>query len=340
MKVAGNKVDDVPRSSLDKEHFENQVEEWIEHNPDILGQKLLIIDRQPTTTEGKKPDLLALDEEGNLVIIEVKNEEAKRDVIGQVLDYASQLADNTEDDLQKSANSKHMVLREAFSSKFGVTPDVNFNSKQRMIVVAPELDDSVPRIVDFLATYGLDIQVVTFGYHKDGSNEYITRGLIQPEKISIEASESIESYFQSPPYLAAALDRIRSFFQEENCSFRKPRGNDISIFSNSHLGKVGRLYKQKKAIVVGLRPNYTKPEDIKRLSALPSCTPSADKGRKTASGGEIINWVDFRRIRKPEDFDQYTDEIKRAMSSLEEYYGNPPADWKKTAEEGEVEEQE
>ena len=269
-----------------------------------------------------------MDEEGNLVIIEIKNEEAKRDVIGQILDYASQLANNTEEDLEKIASSKNIGLREAFKKVFGDDTGINFNTKQRMIIVAPELDACVPRITDFLATYGLDIQAVTFGFHKDNSAEYITRGLVRPEKIVVEVSESVVAYFESPPKLVNMLKKIRHFVEEENCYFTKPRGNEISFYSETHRHRVGILRKQKSAIVFGIHPNYNEKEDIERVDALQNSKIYLYKDRKTASGGPIIDWVEFKKIYKWEDFEHYITEIKKSMSSLEEYYNNPN-DWKR-----------
>jgi len=333
MKVVDDRVEDVPKGSLDKEHYEEHVESWIEQKPEILGEELIIIDRQPRTTEGKKPDLLGLDSEGNLVIIEVKNEKAERDVIGQVLDYASQLADNTEEDLERIASTRRVALREAFRKAFGDDKGISFGTKQRMIVVAPELDASVPRIMDFLARHGLDIEGVTFGFHKDGSDEYLTRGLIRPERISVLVSESIVAYFKSPPHLASTLGKIREFLENENCYFGKPRGNDISFFSEAHRHRVGTVIKQKRAILLGLHPNYWKEEEIDRVRNMPLYKVVPYKDRKTASGGEIIDWVNIRNIRKPEDFQNHIEEIKKAMVSLDEYYSHPEisADWKRIA---------
>ena len=78
MKVVEGKLEEVPESDFDKEHYEEQVENWIEQKPEILAENLMIIDRQLRTEEGEKPDLLAIDDEGNLVIFEVKNEKASR----------------------------------------------------------------------------------------------------------------------------------------------------------------------------------------------------------------------------------------------------------------------
>ena len=55
------------------------------------------------------------------------------------------------------------------------------------------------------------------------------------------------------------------------------------------------------------------------------------KDRETEKGGEIIDWVDFRRLVSSEDFEKIKDEMLRAMKSLDEYYSNPSisAHWKK-----------
>ena len=52
------------------------IEEWVEKNPEILGEKLLIIQKEFDGFDdtNERLDLLALDLEGNLVIIELRND--------------------------------------------------------------------------------------------------------------------------------------------------------------------------------------------------------------------------------------------------------------------------
>ncbi|GAG88860.1 unnamed protein product, partial [marine sediment metagenome] len=51
--------------------------------------ELLIIGRQVTTDFGGRIDLLAIDRQGDITIIELKRNKTPRDIVAQVLDYAS-----------------------------------------------------------------------------------------------------------------------------------------------------------------------------------------------------------------------------------------------------------
>ncbi|MCL1803732.1 MAG: endonuclease NucS, partial [Eubacteriaceae bacterium] len=70
------------------------LQEWICGNPEILGEKLLIIQKEFAgfSDTNERLDLLALDTEGNLVIIENKLDDSGRDVVWQALKYVSYCA--------------------------------------------------------------------------------------------------------------------------------------------------------------------------------------------------------------------------------------------------------
>ena len=71
----------------EREHLQ----EWIAQNPDTLGENLLIIQKEYDgfNDTHERLDLLALDEKGNLVIIENKLDDTGRDVVWQALKYTS-----------------------------------------------------------------------------------------------------------------------------------------------------------------------------------------------------------------------------------------------------------
>jgi RecB family endonuclease NucS len=72
------------------------LEEWICRNPELLGDRLLVIDRQRNISGVGQLDLLAIDEAGTLVVIELKRDRTPREAVAQVLDYASWLDSATE----------------------------------------------------------------------------------------------------------------------------------------------------------------------------------------------------------------------------------------------------
>ena len=73
------------------------LQEWLAHQPDALGEELLIIQKEFDGSDDTRErlDLLALDKDGNLVIIENKLDDSGRDVVWQALKYASYCASLT-----------------------------------------------------------------------------------------------------------------------------------------------------------------------------------------------------------------------------------------------------
>ncbi len=69
---------------------EESLEDWLERNPAVLDEDdpLVIIGRQVPTDAGPI-DLLALNQSGDLVVIELKRGRTPRETIAQALDYIS-----------------------------------------------------------------------------------------------------------------------------------------------------------------------------------------------------------------------------------------------------------
>lgn len=67
------------------------IQEWIATHPSILGDDLLIIGKEFSGFEGarERPDLLAVDTDGKLVVIELKRDDSGEDVHWQAIKYAS-----------------------------------------------------------------------------------------------------------------------------------------------------------------------------------------------------------------------------------------------------------
>jgi hypothetical protein len=92
--------------------LERQLEDWIEQNPHLLleGESLAVIGRQTATTFGKALDLLAVDQSGAIVVIELKKGLPPRDVVAQALEYTAWVDSLSLDDLdaiaQKYASQK------------------------------------------------------------------------------------------------------------------------------------------------------------------------------------------------------------------------------------------
>lgn len=88
-KVTSDHLVPVQRSRL---ATEEALEKWIAENPELIGLDVLVIGRQVVTDFQGRIDILAIDREGNSVIIELKRDETSRGIVGQILDYASWVA--------------------------------------------------------------------------------------------------------------------------------------------------------------------------------------------------------------------------------------------------------
>ena len=83
----------------EREHLQ----EWIAKNPDVLGEELLIIQKefQGFNDTRERLDLLALDKEGGLIIIENKLDDTGTDVVWQGLKYTSYCSTLTNEQIVK-----------------------------------------------------------------------------------------------------------------------------------------------------------------------------------------------------------------------------------------------
>lgn len=72
-----------------KERYD--IQEWVESSPKILGEDLLIIAKEKTFFDGtnERPDLIAIDKNGNTVIIELKRDDSGTEVNWQSIKYAA-----------------------------------------------------------------------------------------------------------------------------------------------------------------------------------------------------------------------------------------------------------
>lgn len=193
-KVDGNDLSEINTATLDKEE---RLENWITKDPSILGIDFLLIGRQVTSEYRGRIDLLAINSQGDLVIIELKRDRTPREIVAQVLDYASWIKKLGYKEVNAiTSQYLNKSLAEAFNEKFKTTIPENINANHSMIIVASELDDSSERIVQYLSDdYNVNINAIFFNYFKSGSDEIIGRAwLMDPE----EVQERAESRKQAP----------------------------------------------------------------------------------------------------------------------------------------------
>jgi hypothetical protein len=178
-----NGVSIIKPSSMDTE---KRLEKILVDDISIASPDWLLIGRQVPTAFGSIIDLLAIDRNGNLVVMELKKGRTPREVIAQVLDYGSWVRTLDETDIaeiferfvqREKRDSLSISLNDAFCKRFGVQdiPE-SLNESHHLVIVASEMDDSSERIVSYLSEHhGLQINAVFFRVYRDGDREYLTR---------------------------------------------------------------------------------------------------------------------------------------------------------------------
>ena len=88
-----NNISKISKKSFSELGFRERehLQEWIAKNPSCLGEDLLIIQKEFSGFDdtSERLDLLAMDKNGNLVIIENKLDDSGKDVVWQAQKYAS-----------------------------------------------------------------------------------------------------------------------------------------------------------------------------------------------------------------------------------------------------------
>jgi RecB family endonuclease NucS len=90
----------IGNGSPERVHFspiekESKLEEVLHADIGVLDPSLMVVGRQVPTAYGKFVDLLTIDAQGDLTIVELKRDRTPREVVAQVLDYASWVQDLT-----------------------------------------------------------------------------------------------------------------------------------------------------------------------------------------------------------------------------------------------------
>ena len=132
-------------------------------------------------------DLLCLDSAGDTVIVELKKGQTPREVTAQALDYASWVRELSRERLADIADEhfgKPNSLDTAFQEQFEKPLPDELNLDHRSLVVAESMDASTGRIVRYLSSLNVPINVATIQHFKDQEDRSFLAQvyLIEPEE--------------------------------------------------------------------------------------------------------------------------------------------------------------
>jgi len=182
-----NKIEKVVQRTFSELGFKERenLQEWIANNPGCLGEELLVIQKEFAgfSDTNERLDLLAMDKQGNLVVIENKLDDSGRDVTWQVLKYASycssltreQVRDIYQEFLDKQGRAESAIdnIVEFFDNTEFTELQLNKGTSQRIIMVAGNFRKEVTSTALWLTNYKLRIQCFKIVPYSYGENIFL-----------------------------------------------------------------------------------------------------------------------------------------------------------------------
>ncbi|NRG27407.1 DUF91 domain-containing protein [Bacillus circulans] len=286
--VVNNQLEELKETTFTENDIKERqhLEEWIRKSPEILGEDLLIIAHEYDKFEvNERLDLLAIDNEGNLVIIEVKRDTTGSSVDFQALKYASYCARLSPNDIldmyeeyvrihdpSTSAKEELMEFLEVENEE-----DLNniLNNSQRIIIVGKEIDKRILSVCTWLFENSIDIKCVTIKPYKLGDQLIVdTNQIIPPYKLEnfyINKKTSVNKRkIRIDENVSSFLQEVSNFINN-NTDYTARYGGKRDYFKgHSFLGKKWNfvfVYKKDRSASMFVE-SYNKQEtDLIRLLA-------------------------------------------------------------------------
>lgn len=203
----------LTRKEVSPKNFKNEklkemdLEEWVRKNPEMLHEKLLIIEQQYSVDRANKLDLLALDKDGRLVVIEIKRDKddiAKDKVLGQALRYVSCFSAASQDEIVEifrqhlKDNDPGKDAEEELRDFFGKGVDIRLNEGgQCIILVAGDFPKEVTSSVMWLRDHKVDIRCIKVNLYQ------------QDKDTLVDTEQIIPSYYAEREYRVKLKNKDR-----------------------------------------------------------------------------------------------------------------------------------
>jgi hypothetical protein len=162
----------VPKSSFAFEGIKERqdIQRWLRNNPSAIGESLLIISEEFGNWEDSKRriDLLALDEDANLVVIEIKRTEDGGHMDLQSIRYAAMVSAMRFEDVVQTfskyldihnptaSNQAEILIRNFLGAS--QTEDILISNIPRIILVSGDFSREITTTVLWLIDRGIDIK--------------------------------------------------------------------------------------------------------------------------------------------------------------------------------------
>src|SRR3972149_7755471 len=195
-----NRIQKIQQKTFGELGFKERghLQEWLENNPEALGEPLLIIQKEFSgfNETNERLDLLPLDKQGNLVVIENKLDDTGRDVTWEVIKYALYCSTLTKDQVRQiyqqylDKQGRKQEATNKISEFFNQTEydevPLNQRQTQRIIMVAGSFRKEVTSTVLWLINYKLKIKCFKGSPFALDNQLFLTLDQIIPTKDTVD----------------------------------------------------------------------------------------------------------------------------------------------------------
>ena len=161
----------VKRVSPGPDLYEKEVEDLFWNNlEEFTGEALFPVARQPKISIGGRPDVVALDEDGRVVVVEVKRD-MDRVQLSQCLEYAGWARTASLDELAGIYQAGPDQFFEDWTAFTETGAPAIINPFPRLILIAREIHGRTEAALEFLIENGLPIDVITVSIYEDAASK-------------------------------------------------------------------------------------------------------------------------------------------------------------------------
>lgn len=155
------------------ELYEQEVERLVWENLEsFYGGDLFPLARQPVINRSSRPDVLALDADGRVVVFEVKRD-IDRNQLAQCLEYAGWARRTSLDELSSLYHDGPEAFFAAWQTFTGTTTPVVVNASPILVLVAQEFDTRTSDALGFLDDFGVPVYKVPTAVYEDSAKHRV-----------------------------------------------------------------------------------------------------------------------------------------------------------------------
>jgi hypothetical protein len=180
LKKTGDKfvaMDPVPFVSVT---LERELEDLLAQNLwDVLFETSELMTIFQERALQPEADIYALNEQGDLVIFELKKAHAHAGAVHQALRYCEQAGRWRYDELERRLrNYRHndtLSLQEEHQTEFQLEHQLDkskFNARQQLVIVGSALDDELSKNVDYWKSKGLSLDFIPYRVYQIAGDDY------------------------------------------------------------------------------------------------------------------------------------------------------------------------